>query len=274
MSARCTPAAAVPGPSRQRAPVPSHRRRPATSSSSSQASPPPRPPRRDDSTTTDSSSSSSTPTTVLPRNPTLARQEITIFFPVLRLVRCPKRGCGTSYGGSSWTARVQSLRRHLETEHGLRIRSKVYVCTVCGETIRARPSYHHCLETAEMPERPPPGQHQCDRCTQSFPSARGLYNHRNWHQTQDAAPRSTGPTRPAPTGPAPQVPPLGGRAETPPSTTCHRQRRHQVPQACRAPLARPRCHLSGLLPDSRRHLRKTPGATDTSLARPVVVIHT
>ncbi|XP_037515062.1 uncharacterized protein LOC119391454 [Rhipicephalus sanguineus] len=61
----------------------------------------------------------------------------------------------------------------------------------------------------------PPGQHQCDRCSQSFPSARGLYNHRTWHQTQDAAARSAGSTRPAPAGPAPQVPPLGDRAETP-----------------------------------------------------------
>ncbi|KAH7973292.1 hypothetical protein HPB52_023357 [Rhipicephalus sanguineus] len=215
MPARPGPAAAVPGPSRQRPPAPSHRRRPATSGSSSPASPPPRRPRRDDSTATDSTSSSGTPATVRPRNPTLARQEITIFFPVPRLVRCPKRGCGTSYGGSSWTARVQSLRRHLETEHGQRIRSRVYVCTICGETIRARPSYHRCLETAQAPERPPPGQHQCDRCSQSFPSARGLYNHRTWHQTQDAAARSAGSTRSAPTGPAPQVPPLGDRAETP-----------------------------------------------------------
>ncbi|KAH7976973.1 hypothetical protein HPB52_022438 [Rhipicephalus sanguineus] len=215
MPARPALAAAVPGPSRQRPPAPSHRRRPATSGSSSPASPPPRRPRRDDSTATDSTSSSGTPATVRPRNPTLARQEITIFFPVPRLVRCPKRGCGTSYGGSSWTARVQSLRRHLETEHGQRIRSRVYVCTICGDTIRARPSYHRCLETAQMSERPPPGQHQCDRCSQSFPSARGLYNHRTWHQTQDAAARSAGSTRPAPTGPAPQVPPLGDRAETP-----------------------------------------------------------
>ncbi|KAH7973270.1 hypothetical protein HPB52_023335 [Rhipicephalus sanguineus] len=58
-----------------------------TSGSSTPTSPSPRRPRRDESTDTDSSSGSSPPVTVRSHNPTLARQEITIYFPVPRRPR-------------------------------------------------------------------------------------------------------------------------------------------------------------------------------------------
>ncbi|KAH7973272.1 hypothetical protein HPB52_023337 [Rhipicephalus sanguineus] len=123
------------------------------------------------------------------------------------MLRCIRRGFSTSYGGASWTSRVQSLRRHLEREHDVRIQERLYVCSVCADSLPTRPSAHSCLASQVPTTAPAVFRHRCIRCPQAFPSARGLLNHERRHDLQDAVGAATGRRPPAlsATG-APQVP--------------------------------------------------------------------
>ncbi|KAL3192080.1 hypothetical protein MRX96_018199 [Rhipicephalus microplus] len=85
------------------------------------------------------------------------------------------------YSGAAWTSRAQSVRRHVEFEHGVHVRERIYVCTVCDAPPTSRPSYHHCLARAtlvpstEMPRR------RCGVCDATFTTKRGLANHLRCH---------------------------------------------------------------------------------------------
>ncbi|KAL1481671.1 hypothetical protein MTO96_034295 [Rhipicephalus appendiculatus] len=72
-------------------------------------------------------------------------------------------------------------------EHGLRFRERVYLCSARDATLPERPSGNSCLRSLSQTDPPPPSNHRCARCPQSFPSARGLVNHERWHDAQDAA---------------------------------------------------------------------------------------
>ncbi|KAL1415249.1 hypothetical protein MTO96_029519 [Rhipicephalus appendiculatus] len=161
----CLPRSSPPnGPTRRRpaasprdSPAPPRRPRSGSSTSGSTGSDSPAPttprrPKPGPSTTPASWDSASVagPSTSAPpvrlRRPTLARNVLKVYLPAPATFRCSKRGCGSSYGGASWTSRVQPLRRHYEHEHGLRIRERLSLCSACNEALRERPSSHPCLQ--------------------------------------------------------------------------------------------------------------------------------
>ncbi|KAH7973239.1 hypothetical protein HPB52_023197 [Rhipicephalus sanguineus] len=147
-----------------------------------------------------------------------------IFLPVPAVLRCIRRGCNTSYGGASWTSRVQSLRRHLEREHGERVQERLYLCSVCSESLPARPSCHPCLASTSTPADTAAPRHRCVRCPQAFPSARGLINHERWHDVQDATAAASGrlPSSAPPPRPSDQSPsPSGGTTTSDSSPARH-----------------------------------------------------
>ncbi|KAH7948458.1 hypothetical protein HPB52_022948 [Rhipicephalus sanguineus] len=200
----------APPPAGSPAPPAPQRHRPGSSTSASAS----------DGTSTPTSSSSPTP--LRSRPSTLARGIVKIF-PVPAVLRCIRRGCSTSYGGASWTSRVQSLRRHLEREHGERVREHLYLFSVCSESLPTRPSCDPCLASTTTPADTAAPRHRCVRCPRAFPSARGLTNHERWHDVQDATaaasrrlPPSTPATRPPPT--SEQPPSLSGGPTTPDSS--------------------------------------------------------
>lgn len=194
---RTAPAASSARSSRSRSSTPTSpsprrpRRRPAPPAADSPALPLRRRLRRaatpsmeTDGSTTPDSSLHTVPTRS--RSPAQAGWRLKVYLPVPPVLRCPKRGCGSSYAGPSWTSRVQSVRRHLEKEHGFLFTKRSYVCSVCDETLTPRPSAHPCLSSVVAVTGPMASRHRCVRCPQVFPSARGLRNHERWHDNQDA----------------------------------------------------------------------------------------
>ncbi|KAL1415271.1 hypothetical protein MTO96_029541 [Rhipicephalus appendiculatus] len=100
--------------------------------------------------------------------------------------QCCDDGCRTTYNTAVWTSRRQPLQRHLEAEHGVRIRRTVYLCTICGDTLGSRPNNQGCL--VSQPDAAPPQnlQHRCSSCPRSFLTRRGLYNHEQRHRREAA----------------------------------------------------------------------------------------
>nr|XP_054921181.1 uncharacterized protein LOC129381934 [Dermacentor andersoni] len=120
------------------------------------------------------------------RQPAREDGTLTVFFPVPHTVRCCEEGCRAAYAAAKWTARRQSLQRHLELEHGARIRRTINVCSICGETLGLRPASHACLAAADSTAPPAALPHQCGSCSMSFPTRRGLSNHEQWHRREVA----------------------------------------------------------------------------------------
>nr|XP_054921179.1 uncharacterized protein LOC129381932 [Dermacentor andersoni] len=120
------------------------------------------------------------------RQPAREDGTLTVFFPVPHTVRCCEEGCRAAYAAAKWTARRQSLQRHLEVEHGARIRRPINVCSICGETLGLRPASHACLAAADSTAPPAALPHQCGSCSMPFPTRRGLSNHERWHRRETA----------------------------------------------------------------------------------------
>ncbi|KAM7313621.1 hypothetical protein ISCGN_003474 [Ixodes scapularis] len=109
-----------------------------------------------------------------------------ISFPTPHMFRCTEEGCSSAYSAAAWTSRRQSLQRHLEGDHGVRIRRTTNHCALCSVTLGARPSAHPCLANGNHTAAPTQQRHQCPECPASFPSRKGLGNHRQWHRKQRA----------------------------------------------------------------------------------------
>nr|XP_037289623.1 uncharacterized protein LOC119183546 [Rhipicephalus microplus] len=60
------------------------------------------------------------------RQPEREGTTLTLFFPLPATFLCCEEGCATAYNPEVWTSRRQSLQRHLEGEHGVRITRTVY----------------------------------------------------------------------------------------------------------------------------------------------------
>ncbi|KAH6942900.1 hypothetical protein HPB50_011525 [Hyalomma asiaticum] len=144
------------------------------------------------------------------RQPEREGDTLRLFFPLPATFNCCERGCRAAYNPEVWTSRRQSLQRHLETEHGARIRSTINVCNISGEVLGPRPTTHRCLvrRLAAGPPPPPAHRHQCALCPSSFPTRRGLTNHEQRHR-REAAQQARQATTPAAPGSSsgPQPPP-------------------------------------------------------------------
>ncbi|KAL3192064.1 hypothetical protein MRX96_018183 [Rhipicephalus microplus] len=77
--------------------------------------------------------------------------------------------------------RRSSVRRHVEFEHGVRVRERIYVCTVCDAPLTSRPSYHHCLARATLVPSTETPRRRCGVCDATFTTKRGLANHLRCH---------------------------------------------------------------------------------------------
>ncbi|KAM7301587.1 uncharacterized protein ISCGN_017106 [Ixodes scapularis] len=109
-----------------------------------------------------------------------------VSFPAPHVFKCPEEGCSAAYTAAAWTAKRQSLQRHLEGDHGMRIRRTVNLCTLCGATLGTRPTSHPCLANGRAAAQPTQQRYQCNKCPQSFPSRKGLHNHLQWHGKEEA----------------------------------------------------------------------------------------
>ncbi|KAH7961429.1 hypothetical protein HPB52_009047 [Rhipicephalus sanguineus] len=123
------------------------------------------------------------------RQPEREDTTLTLFFPLPPTFQCCEDGCAAAYNPAVWTSRRQSLQRHLEAEHGVRIRRTVNVCTICGDTLGLRPTTHACLVNRPAGAPPPAHRHQCSTCSRSFTTRRGLQNHEQRHRREEALAR-------------------------------------------------------------------------------------
>ncbi|KAH6942915.1 hypothetical protein HPB50_011951 [Hyalomma asiaticum] len=143
------------------------------------------------------------------RQPEREGDTLRLFFPLPATFNCCERGCRAAYNPEVWTSRRQSLQRHLETEHGARIRSTVNVCNICNEVLGPRPTTHRCLvrRLAAAPPPPPAHRHQCALCPSSFPTRRGLTNHEQRHRREAAQQARQATAAAAPGSPSGSQPP-------------------------------------------------------------------
>ncbi|KAH9375165.1 hypothetical protein HPB48_017119 [Haemaphysalis longicornis] len=130
-----------------------------------------------------------TPTTPPPNEGHQPRRDgdsLFISFPAPHVFRCTETGCTSAYSAAAWTNRRQSLQRHLEGDHGMRLRRTVNLCALCGDTLGAKPTTHPCLANGRATAAPTQQRFQCTDCPSSFPSRKGLHNHTLWHKKEEA----------------------------------------------------------------------------------------
>lgn len=131
-----------------------------------------------------------------------------VFFPAPTTFNCTETGCNSGYSPASWTSRRQSLQRHLEAEHGIRIRETINTCSNCSDTLGLRPTIHVCRAGGSSVVVPTRQRHGCPECDLTFPSKKGLNNHGQWHR-KEAARLNRGNSAPAIASPV-----CSGRRET------------------------------------------------------------
>ncbi|KAH7942641.1 hypothetical protein HPB51_028679 [Rhipicephalus microplus] len=134
---------------------------------------------------------------VQPRQPMLDGDVLRIYLPAPAQLQCPVGDCSMKYNGAFWTCRVQSLRRHVEFEHGVRVSDRIYECSVCDSPLTSRPSYHHCLATATLVPSTETPRRRCGVCDATFTTKRGLANHLRCHVDQAVPSRATRERAPA-----------------------------------------------------------------------------
>ncbi|KAL3213450.1 hypothetical protein MRX96_035383 [Rhipicephalus microplus] len=135
---------------------------------------------------------------VQPRQPALDGDVLWVYLPAPAELQCPVDNCSMKYSGAAWTSRAQSVRRHVEFEHGVRVRERIYVCAVCDAPLTSRPSYHHCLARATLVLSTETPRRRCGVCDATFMTKRGLANHLRCHVDQagpSGAARERAPTR-------------------------------------------------------------------------------
>ncbi|KAL3214764.1 hypothetical protein MRX96_051435, partial [Rhipicephalus microplus] len=142
------------------------------------------------------SSSPSAP--VQPRKPILDGDVLWVYLLAPAELQCPVDGCSMKYSGAVWTSRAQSVRRHVEFEHGVSVNERIYVCSVCDSPLTSRPSYHHCLARATLVPSTEAPRRRCGVCDATFTTKRGLANHLRCHVDQvgpSGAARERAPAR-------------------------------------------------------------------------------
>ncbi|KAL3192027.1 hypothetical protein MRX96_018146 [Rhipicephalus microplus] len=121
---------------------------------------------------------------VQPRQPALDGDVLWVYLPAPAELQCLVDNCSMKYSGAAWTSRAQSVRRHVEFEHGVRVRERIYVCAVCDSPLTFRPSYHHCLARATLVPSTETPRRRCGVCDATFTTKRGLANHLRCHVDQ------------------------------------------------------------------------------------------
>lgn len=121
--------------------------------------------------------------------PILRNGKVVITFPLRCPATCVAGGCMVSFKNSSWTSFKNSLFRHLNTIHKLKMKPDECVlwCGVCNLDLGCRVTGHHCFGphlsfysvTNDRCNFP------CTKCPESFPSYRGLSNHLNTHKKKE-----------------------------------------------------------------------------------------
>ncbi|KAH7965219.1 hypothetical protein HPB49_004764 [Dermacentor silvarum] len=131
------------------------------------------------------------------RQPSRDVQVLYLYFPLPHIIRRCETEFRASYGGATWTSRRQSLVRHLEQEHVIRITTRCNKCSFCGEELSLGPPGHACFANGSL--EAPTTQARQHSDVQSSPS-----------EEQQASPSRSLP---------PSVPdPSSGERPTPPST--------------------------------------------------------
>ncbi|KAL3213453.1 hypothetical protein MRX96_035386 [Rhipicephalus microplus] len=135
---------------------------------------------------------------VQPRQPALNGDVLWVYLPAPAELQCAVDNCSMKYSGAAWTSRALSVRRHVEFEHGVRVRERIYVCAVCDAPLASRPSYHHCLARATLVPSTETPRRRCGVCDATFTTKRGLANHLRCHVDQarpSGAARERAPAR-------------------------------------------------------------------------------
>lgn len=77
--------------------------------------------------------------------PTRQGTTLTVDFPLAVLYTCTEEFCSASYGSTTWTSQRQSLVRHLEQAHNIRITRTTNECDKCHQDLGLRPTTDPCL---------------------------------------------------------------------------------------------------------------------------------
>ncbi|KAL3238928.1 hypothetical protein MRX96_048026 [Rhipicephalus microplus] len=119
-----------------------------------------------------------------PRQSILDGDVLWVYLPAPAELQCPVGDRSMKYSGAVWTCRMQSVRRHVEFENGVRVNDRIYVCSVCDSPLTSRPSNHCCLATATLAPSTEAPRCRCSVCDVTFTSALGLANHLRCHVDQ------------------------------------------------------------------------------------------
>lgn len=106
-------------------------------------------------------------------------------FPIVGSLKCTEVGCNSVFVGKHWGSEKQSLKRHLETMHGLPRCEDFRWCMFCERQIKRRITTHPCL--ADFTLFDPSGEtfaFKCRNCYFSCPTAGGIMNHARVHKRE------------------------------------------------------------------------------------------
>ena len=125
---------------------------------------------------------------------------ITFFFPLPQSIACTERhsNCPWTTQASDGSARMQSLKRHLDEAHGLKYTQNTTKkrCTACDAILQRLSSRHTCLLPTPMDTTTEEFPFKCNfaSCTKTFSNKRGLRNHTNKHERDENARRNLPPS--------------------------------------------------------------------------------
>ncbi|KAL3203025.1 hypothetical protein MRX96_042236 [Rhipicephalus microplus] len=113
---------------------------------------------------------------VQPRQLILDDDVLWVYIPAPAELQCPVGNCSMKYSGAVWTCHVPSVRRHVEFMHGVRVKDRIYVCSVCDSALTSRPSYHRCFATDLLvpSTETPPSDESWAQCEEAWMRAVAL----------------------------------------------------------------------------------------------------
>lgn len=118
--------------------------------------------------------------------PRLNGLHLTVTWPIKCPVTCMVGNCRTKFKSGNRYSVVNDLVGHIKDIHKMIVSGKTNMCAICHIAIGRCPANHACFKTREMLVQTDEGcNYKCDKCPSTFPSWRGLSNHKQTHKKDE-----------------------------------------------------------------------------------------
>lgn len=115
--------------------------------------------------------------------PTLEGDYIKFTFPLRCPFRCVIGNCGVEIKSGTWRSAKGALMRHMKSIHKYTPKDWIFWCGLCNIDLGKRANDHICFKRVPIfTKTNEECQFKCNECNESYPTYRGLSNHRQTHK--------------------------------------------------------------------------------------------